>query len=49
MAADGTAGTNQDELQRLAVYAAFLALFGAVFSLVAFVHQPSGASLSLTW
>jgi signal transduction histidine kinase/CheY-like chemotaxis protein len=36
-------GTSHTELQRLSVYAAFLSLLGAFFSLVAFVHQPSGA------
>jgi signal transduction histidine kinase/CheY-like chemotaxis protein len=38
----GTAQTHQDELERLTVYAAFLAVLGAVFSVVAYVHQGSG-------
>lgn len=42
MTRTGTAQTNQDELERLTVYAAFLAVLGAVFSVVAYVHQGSG-------
>ena len=42
MTRTGTAQTHQDELERLTVYAAFLAVLGAVFSVVAYVHQGSG-------
>ena len=38
----GTSVTRHAELKRLTVYAAFLALFGALFSVIAFLHAPSG-------